>query len=433
MKVAIVSCGLPPSWSGQSVVLHRLLEGIAHDAYCLIGSAEDTKTQTCFAVPPLAGRLYKVPPAPRPVQQGRTRIWPALLIDLAHIVHQIVARGRRIAEILRGEGCGAVVACTGGDLLDWPAAYYAGRITGAAFYPYVFDDYASQWVGPYNPWRLGRFREPLGKLLERLTLRRAAGVFVHNEFMAARLAKRYGVRATVVHNPCDTLAYRVSLSAETSSEPRVRDEQRIVYTGAVYEAHFDSFARLLSAIVMLDRPGLKLHIYTAQTASWLEARGIRGPVSIHAHVEATLVPALQRRADVLFLPLAFESPYPELIHTTAPSKMGEYLAARSPVLVHTPADSFVSDYFRRYRCGLVVDVPSTEALAEGLRRILDDENLRAELSRNASVRADSDFAIESSRDTFCRAIGMAWPEPSGRVEAGDSADRNSATAGAKSS
>jgi len=417
VKVAIVSSGLPPSWSGQSVVLHRLLEGITPDAYCLILTVAKADTQTSLTVQPLAGRLYEVLPAPLPVRNGRARIWPASLIDLARMARRIVARGRRIAQILRREGCNAVVACTAGDLLDVPAAYYASRMTGAAFYADVFDDYASQWVGPYNPWRLGRFREPFGRLLERLMLPRAAGVIVNNAYMAARLAKRYGVRATIVHNPCDTLAYRVPLSAETSSEPRVRDEQRIVYTGAVYEAHFDSFARLLTAIAILDRPGLKLHIYTAQPASWLESRGIRGPVSIHAHVEATLVPALQRRADALFLPLAFESPYPELIRTTAPAKMGEYLAAGSPVLVHAPADSFVTDYFQRYRCGLVVDAPSTAVLAQALQRILDDENLRAELSRNASVRADSDFAIESSRAAFRRAIGMAPPQATGRVEA----------------
>src|SRR5205823_2319116 len=88
------------------------------------------------------------------------------------------------------------------------------------------------------------------------------------------------------------------------------DEKRIVYTGAVYEAHYDAFRNLVRAIELLGREDVRLHLYTAQTPGELAEVGIKGPVVVHGHVAASAVPAIQKQADVLFLPLAFDSPYP---------------------------------------------------------------------------------------------------------------------------
>jgi glycosyltransferase involved in cell wall biosynthesis len=113
------------------------------------------------------------------------------------------------------------------------------------------------------------------------------------------------------------------------------------------------------------------------------------------------VPHIQREADILFLPLAFESPYePVLINTSSTSKLGEYLAARQPILVHAPKASFVSWYFRRNECGLVVDESDPAKLARGIEQILSDESLRQKLSENAWERAQTDFSVAAAQDAF---------------------------------
>ncbi|HYE16131.1 MAG TPA: hypothetical protein VD968_16960, partial [Pyrinomonadaceae bacterium] len=110
-------------------------------------------------------------------------------------------------------------------------------------------------------------------------------------------------------------------------EPRPDGEVRIVYTGAIYEAHYDAFRNLLAALERLGRPEVKLHAYTTQRAEEMAGRGIGGPaVVFHPHLSVAEMPGVQRRADLLFLPLAVESPYPDLVRTSAPVKFGEYLA-----------------------------------------------------------------------------------------------------------
>lgn len=104
-----------------------------------------------------------------------------------------------------------------------------------------------------------------------------------------------------------------------------------------------------------------------------------------------MMPEIQQKADILFLPLAFNSPYPDIVKTASPGKIGELLAARRPVLVHAPADSFVSWYFKQHSCGLVIDKSDPVELANGIAALIEDQKLQQNLSTAAYVRAKKDF------------------------------------------
>ncbi|HWC25536.1 MAG TPA: glycosyltransferase, partial [Solirubrobacteraceae bacterium] len=138
----------------------------------------------------------------------------------------------------------------------------------------------------------------------------------------------------------------------------------------------------------------------------LARHGLIGPIDFHRHAPATAMPRIQQEAQVLFLPLAFDSPYPDVVRTSAPAKMAEYLAARRPILVHAPADSFVSSYFRRHGCGVVVDRNDPATLAEALQRILDDAELRERLCAAAWERAGEDFHPDSARRALAQLLGL---------------------------
>lgn len=128
--------------------------------------------------------------------------------------------------------------------------------------------------------------------------------------------------------------------------------------------------------------------------------GITGPVVIHRNLPNDRMPGIQRRADLLFLPLAFASEYPDIIRTSAPGKIGEYLASGTPVLVHAPKDSFVSWFFSRYQCGMVVNDDDPAPLSEALKILLSDCGLRETITRNACERAGSDFDARNAREKF---------------------------------
>jgi glycosyltransferase involved in cell wall biosynthesis len=204
-----------------------------------------------------------------------------------------------------------------------------------------------------------------------------------------------------VRNPVDLIDY------PATPDPQAPDEEdlRIVFTGSIYAAHYDAFRNLLAAMKMLNRPGLRLHAYTEQPPEKLAEQGISGPIVFHAHEKLSAMPSVQRQADILFLPLAFTSPYPDIVRTSAPTKTGEYLASHRPILVHSPEDSWLSWYFREHDCGMVVDKSDPAELARALAQLLDDADLRRRLTANAWRRAEDDFNLDVAREHFLNLLG----------------------------
>jgi glycosyltransferase involved in cell wall biosynthesis len=388
MKLAVVSHALPPAWSGQAMLIHRLLELVEESRYCLVTERDQpTASVSVEFTKRLEGDRFELSP------RRASRLSNPLLALLANGITIIRGATRRIGEIQRilvRERCDAVVAFTGFGV-DIPTAYLASSRTRTRFYAYLCDDYAARetfWA----------YRLP-ARLVEPWPLKRADGVVVPNEFLQEKLRRRFGIVATLVRNPVDLSLYDLSERGEDLPGRATR----IVYTGAVYEAHYDCFVNLVRA---LGRSDAELHLYTAQDAGDLAERGIRGPVVFHPHEPARIMPRIQTEADVLFLPLAFDSPYPEVIKTSSPVKMAEYLASGRPILVHAPADSFVAWYFRQHDCGVVVDRSDPELLADELERLLSDPELQARLGKNARARAEADFDVADARAAFARLVGF---------------------------
>jgi len=383
MKAAIVSHALPPSWSGQAVILSKLLRDVDASRYVLISSrATSGAPATGQFISRLPGRTIELPLEPSFGRLARFAL--ARPVRLLEAIWRVRLRARRIAAIARSEGCTVLVACTG-DLIDIPAAGLAARRLGVRFIPYLFDDYTYQWADP--------LKRAFASRVERMLFPGAAAVIAPNEMMEQELRRRHGLSCTIVRNAVE-IEDRHGLDLPW---PDSSDDLGVVYTGAVYHAHYDAFRNLVTAIGKLGRPQLKLHLYTTQSPEELSAQGIEGPVVFHPHVPAAEVAEIQRRADILFLPLAFHSAIPEVIRTSAPGKTGEYLASGRPVLVHAPADSFVSWYFRRHDCGTVVDVDDPGRLAEALREIIENRDLRRGRALRARQRAESDFAAPRAR------------------------------------
>jgi len=373
-----------------------MLAGLAPDQYCLVSTEQHDALQPSERPSEmLPSRYYYLPP-PFKFQRGY-RLGLRLLREGVNVPLAIVEHSRRIAAIIRRERCDAVVACTG-DVTILPAAYLASRAMKVPFYAYLFDHYSyREWDDPVLQFWARR--------LERLLMKGAQGVIVPNEVLRDDLLERFGVEATVIHNSFDISPYEVNGVVQTDT-CNAAGEIKIVYTGAVYEAHFGAFRNLMAALSKLSRPNVQLHLYTNQPDETLERENVRGPIVRHQQLSMTEMPRLQMEADILFLPLAFDSPYPDLVRTSATTKLGEYLAARRPILVHAPRDSFVSWYCRTHECALVVDQDEPARLADAIDLLLSDTKLCERLISNAFERARSDFSIESSRAAFARLLGL---------------------------
>lgn len=388
----VVTPVAPPSPSGQSRVVGSLLEGLDRDRVVVATEDADAVRKGFLGFPyhrlpvgPLARRLLGI--ACRRLGAGSH--------DL--MVH---ALGWWIARLLHRHGCQAVIGCTASPY-DLPAAWLAARRLGIPFIAYLFDDPVLQWTDP-----------TLRALAQRWAERwmpDAAALIAPNEVLARDVAQAFGVQARLLRNPAPPGAF----AAPAAADRRHGRPLRIVYTGSIYHAHFDAFHNLLAALPQLPFPA-ELHVYTSQDRQWLADNGVRGQVVWHDHIDDQAVFAVQRDADVLFLPLAFDCAIPDVIRSSAPGKLGEYLASGVPVLAHVPAGSFVAEFFTQKDCGTLVDVSDVAVLRDALRRMVEEPAETARLVARAKEIAAREFNPEAIRATFVDILHQAVAAPSRR-------------------
>jgi len=363
-------------------MLFRLLENIHGEGYCLLKTKEHSEEAIDpQATTPLSTKLY--------VLRGMSRFWENVLKFSGPFVGhcfkwQIKQRARQIEVVLKKEGCVVIVACSG-DLFDIPAAAVAAKNMGIKFIPYFFDDYIYQWTG---------WRRKLACKFEPLAMSVAAGSFVPNEYLSREYHNRYGIDCQIIRNPIS------DLKSSYTGNNRKKNKAQIVYTGAVYHAHYDAFINLVYVLEheMVDA---ELTIFTAQSAKELENHGIAGRfVHINEHVDQLEAVRIQREADILFLPLAFESQIQEVIRSSAPGKIGEYLISGTPILVHAPSDSYVTWFFNKYGCGVVVDSLDPSLLADSLRNIYDKKFAVEKMTVIASRIGHQEFSRKLQQKRF---------------------------------
>ena len=385
-KFAILSHSLPPSPTGQAIMLYRLVEGISPDDYCLLSKEDYSPWKD------LSGNQNRLPARYYWIGADQANTYSKVqLFSLVQIVYQsfttFIRRIRLICKIIRHEKTQVLIACTGA-ILDILVGFIASKIAGVKFVTYIFDDYVYQWMTG--------FRRMVLNLLTPFIFRNSFATIVPNEFLQEEYKKRYGITPLVIHNPVEVITPKIE-----TKWPSTPGKIKIVFTGSIYHAHYDAFALLIEAISILNRDDIEFHLYTSQTSAELAQRGINAPfVKILPSINALEICEVQRQADILLLPLAFNTPYPEVIRTSAPGKMGEYLASGRPVLVFAPEDSFIVWYFKKYETGMVVDRPDPQLLVNAINQIIHQPLLRVNWRIKALERAKIDFSKEEAQARF---------------------------------
>ncbi len=285
------------------------------------------------------------------------------LLTITAMVRRGVAAVRRggITRILGVSDNGAALI----------AAHLISRRTGVPYALYLYDLYRGNHLAPFD--RL------LARLTEDILLRGARPVIVTNEATESYYRAKYAqLELAVVHNSVLGEDY-----ASHRAPYRPTPPYTIVFTGHVYWAQRQSVMNMVRAMDELQDLPVHLDLYTPRPDRKLEA-AMRATHRVRVlSAPATSMPAVHSRATLLFLPLAWNTPSPQIIATASPGKLTDYLAAGRPLLIHAPTYAFVTQYARRHDLGVVVDVDDHRALAHAVRRYLQDPAVGERFAQNA--------------------------------------------------
>jgi glycosyltransferase involved in cell wall biosynthesis len=222
------------------------------------------------------------------------------------------------------------------------------------------------------------FVQYLARRFEHAIVRYADRRFAITEFAVHYLTEKHGVPWELIPHTIDTQQIVNGLC-----EVPKRDRPIVHFAGSVYRVmNLDSLDRLVQSISLCrSQPILDM-------CTRFRFGPTQVPVQYRFLDRESLIVA-QRQADILYLPQAFQSPVPQMIRNNMPTKVMEYLVSGRPILVHSPADSYLSWLARKEGFAYVVDQPSHHELATSIDRLLDDHDLQRRLVQRAQEFARS--------------------------------------------
>ena len=225
------------------------------------------------------------------------------------------------------------------------------------------------------------------RLIERKLIPVASQVFVNSKPLGDLYKQRLGANCIVLHNPIE---YPSSIQNSHINNNKInsstKDIWKIVFTGMIYELHQDPLINLIKVIDKLSN--VELHLYTPVTEDKLRWRGIFGKrVIYHGFVSSKDALEVQASADILFLPISFESEDMDFIRTASPTKLTDYLASGQVILINAPNYSYASWYGKKFRCAEVVNKSDVDMCYKAVSRLINDKNYREHLIANAKIAA----------------------------------------------
>jgi len=203
----------------------------------------------------------------------------ASFLVVVNVLLKILIRIRQTTKIVRLEKCDVLVSCTG-EWFEPLVALWVARRLGIPVVSHVMDWYSKkfEYVAGF-PGMLVRWLVPH---IERQFMRKSAAVIVPNEELRDELKARYGVESVVIYNPTNFAP--AEFSASEHMQPRNGRPVRIRYTGALYQAHYDSFGRLLQAAKQCHDADIRIELFTDATVDLLATQGLDQGITVHPRV-----------------------------------------------------------------------------------------------------------------------------------------------------
>jgi len=240
--------------------------------------------------------------------------------------------------------------------------------------------------------------------------------YVISHQMAASYQRRYGVTCEVLANAIDLSNWPTGVSASKQGGRQFV----LVYMGAIWkDMQLPSFADICDAVAQLATEGwpVELQIYTHRMfEERYRAKLERIPsVCFCGSKPYDEIPSSLAGADLLILPVTFDSQALVFTRDSMPTKIPEYMASGTPVLLYGPAEAAPIAYARDQGWGHVVTEQGVGNVKQAILELLSDPAKRMAYATRARELAEQNHNLEIVRPRLWERLCRVAAEISGHA------------------
>ncbi len=350
-RLLISAWGFPPVSGGTSAILYELCRHFPREEIVAVHSVADPPTAS---LPDLGVERSVV------LLFGSCKWTLRCMRRLPQAIIPVIRR--RIMQLARRFRVQRIFAHYPNDCFVI-AAWQAAETLGLPLTVYLDILWEESCIG----------KRDMAAKYEHRVLQAADQRFAITEFAVVYLQKKHNLKFELIPHVIDTANLPAGL------QPLPRDCPPVIhFSGGIYaKMNLDAMVRLADAASLAKlRPAIDL--CTPVLPAVLAERGLG-----QRYLSRPEVMQAQSRGTLLYLPQAFHSERPDMVRHNFPTKTMDYLCSGRPILVHSPADSYLTFLARREGFGLVVDQPDAQELAAAIDRLAADSSLQQELVARA--------------------------------------------------
>jgi glycosyltransferase involved in cell wall biosynthesis len=373
--------GWPKDRLGQVFAHHRFeIDTDICENYLRLG---DHKMPGRDLVPKQVRRMRKL------VKRLRGIIRPGFRVDYERVLHWV----RQFEPDL------IYAQPTAYPMYTWWVPRWLSRDLDIPLVNHVMDDWPTElrhdWWPIYRQILTPFLRNQLHHLFEA-----ASSNLAICQQMAQIFSERYETQFLPFHNVIDLEEWK-----EPKADYAVQgDAFRLVYLGALDGRQVHSLRDVAKLISSLAEEGIEitLTVYTGQMYKdiYHKQLGEMKGVSHGGRIARKDLCACLASADLLVLPVSFAERGVVAGRLSMPTKVPEYMASGSPILVYAPRQVPPAEYARREGWGYLVDQRNQSALKQAIYKLMHTRELRAKLGKQGRELAIQNHDAKIVREDF---------------------------------
>ncbi|UOO13139.1 MULTISPECIES: glycosyltransferase [unclassified Synechocystis] len=285
----------------------------------------------------------------------------------------------------------------------WRLPYQISRNQNIPYAIHIMDDWPARY-GQRSGIIDNFIRKPaLQKQLKRLIENSSLNIGI-SEQMCKAFEERYKRPFVTFHN-----CIEIDNFINQGKTDKPSDNLQVVYTGSVTEdKELGSLIDIKDVILSLNTKGyqITLTIYAPSIYQEIidQKLAIPNVIKYGGFFPPELKPNILANADLLLLPLNFD--VKSIIYTqySFQSKLPEYMASGTPILLYGPNNNPNIEYAKKNDFGFIVTENNQKELTNFFLRIIKDQKLREHQGKMGQRLAFADFNAEVIRERFHKSL-----------------------------
>ena len=373
-RALFITDTFPPFISGSTTMMYNLFLGIDANDSILITQSTDGLSFSGPVVDhswPVNISRVEIKGISRIFAHGYRWGLPPLFFfgRLPNIIYKAIKKAEEIKPQV-------VVTC-------WPSDHYtiAGWITAKILKLPLVVYLHSLWVETKRTF----LERKIAQLFEPLVLKSAARVIVATPPTADYLKEKLGINCDILEHTVNTILWPLNSTNKTvNCSPK-----NILMLGAVNKFNRDTVIAFSRAIYRIKE--LNLTILTFQSVEQLKKIGLDcSRVNSHYCPRDRLKETILK-ADILYLPLGFNTPIPKEVKVVIPTRLMDYLPSGIPILAHGPKKSWTMEEADNKGWGYVIDTLDVDSIVTSLKEFISKTNYQEYISNAYQEAKRRDF------------------------------------------